>query len=186
MKSQYLALVAALFVLPQANGAIVISGDPGAGTGVFTITEDITINVTLTGDMRNLIFDEWVANDGSQQGGYLSPSSFDYTINGGSLQTLNNFRIFDNYNNNFAALTENDGYLLFDSVISVTAGDVLVLKAGTWSMPALPGFNPDALGVFSGNVFITSTSGTALSAIPEPSSALLALLAGGLLLRRKR
>ena len=189
MKALPLVLAAAMLVCSQARGAIVVSGDVAAGTGQFEITENITFNVLSTGILYGIVFDEWVsATDGHNTTPPVTPSSFSYTLNGGPVLTSTFYNVSDNYNTTLGGMTPNDGYTNFDG-LAVNAGDVLVIQAGVWSLAANPQFNPDAVGTFTGDVF-GFTGGIAVITdvvtVPEPSSALLAFMAAGLFLRRRR
>jgi hypothetical protein len=189
---KYIILLCAFPTLAQkTHAAIVVSGDPASGTGVISITSDITIPIIATGDVRTLVFDEWVSDDGVSNFDGILPSEISYILNMNPVAFAGGLGVTDNQSSSvLGAVSSNDGYFYFD-IFSVVPGDVLTIGAGTWSMPAIAGFNPSAIGTFRGEVFLGSSFGDRLSdnvAIPEPNAATLVLIGLSLMpaLARKR
>ena len=188
------AAVAALAMLASiqiGRGAVVISGNIAGGTGQLEVTEDITLTISTAinaGWAVNLVFDEWVTNDGASTNADIA-DSIPLTINGGAVSNTLILNFTDN-NTNLNSVTPNDGILAFQASSGLNPGDVLVIKAFAVEIGAIGGFNPDATGSFNGNVFLANDAAIIVSdivAVPEPSSTALLGLGGlALMLRRRR
>ncbi|MDA0768528.1 MAG: PEP-CTERM sorting domain-containing protein [Verrucomicrobia bacterium] len=182
-----------LAAAPQSRAAIVLSGDfvNGTTTPTLTITEDIVFNITSTSSVESVIFDEWTTSDGGQDVAYRDPlgQSLAYLINNSPAMVLIG-NLYDNLAANYGDFTPNDGYLALNG-LSVTAGDTLVIKAGSFVFSSSLGFNSLLDGTtFTGVVFLADGNGDRISgngvAVPEPSSVLLCGLGTLALLRRRR
>ncbi len=190
MKALPLLAAAALLSLSQARGAVIVSGDV-AGGSAFSVefTQSVTFTITSGSSVAGIAFDEWVTSDGHRTGTNLIPSGVAYTLNGGSVQYTSNTLLWDNQATPSGDLSANDGWVNVLG-IAVNPGDTLIIQAQTINTShsgAL--FNSEIAGAFSGDMYLIDVSGNALTAltpVPEPSTALLGLLAGGLLLRRRR
>lgn len=175
-----LALVSiALLAADRASAAIIVVAPTGSTAGSFQITNDITFEITTAGDARAFFFDEWVTS---------ASGSFAYSAYSPGLSiSINNYTpgfysgiIYDNFSYFVGAGTPNDGYLWTHDAIVVAVGDTVTLKAGSYSLAAVSNFNSQATQTFTGNMFITDSSGQQLSntvAVPEPTTT--ALLIGG-------
>ena len=185
-------------VAATSNAAIIVVAPTTSTAGSINITHDITVIVTVAGSASFLALDEWVIYDGKITYGSLgSPTAsqfFQYSLNGSPNKigdSLND--ILDNVP--FGAVTANDGLLLFDDSSfgnALTVGQTFTLRAGSFDVRTVPGFNPQATQTFTGNVYLTNSSGVRMSAntpvgaVPEPGTALLGALTGLTLLRRRR
>jgi hypothetical protein len=193
MKSKTLSsLIPALFAIvslaDRVSADIVVVAPTTSTPGSLHITADITFTITTAGLGRVFVFDEWVSSDGGTDSSLFSPA-MSISING-NLPGAYPGGLVDN---NLASgqWTPNDGFIIVDSSFSVIVGDTVTLKAGTFSLEAVPRFNPQATQTFTGNMFVTSASGIQLSntvAVPEPCDLVLGLTAGvaGLFVRRRK
>ncbi len=169
----FVAGIAAFLSLSAARAAIVLSGDVLTTGGTFEITQDITITVTTTGNGKTLVFKDWVTSDDSAHAVDFTEASLNYQINGGSVQSTTLDLVADNFA--FPATNDigpNDGYIYFND-IAVTAGDILTVKSGSWATSGKAGFNPEAIQTYTGEVFLMTGNGEALSGgvvVPEPST----------------
>jgi|GEM_PF-2176804 len=197
-----LYLISALIVLiskpASVQAAIIVIGPTGSSAGSFQITNDITFTITTPGKVGIFVLDEWVTSDGSHTFAPFSsinvPGSppLMVTVNNG-VPFANTYSHFSDNGYSWADVTHNDGYFYLDPSISLAIGDTLTLKAGTFGLLPVSGFNPQATQAFTGNMFITDANGYRLSdvvGVPEPETA--TLLMGGVvaafaaLRRRKR
>ncbi len=188
LASLVLPFLALVSLADRATAGIIVVAPTNSTSGSLQITADITFNITTAGSGQLIIFDEWVTSDGSQAFANLSPH-LSISINGAL--PISRFGTFvDNLVFNQGQITSNDGYIFLNSSFSVSAGDTVTLKAATYNIAAISGFNQQASQTFIGNMFITDGNGTRLSnpvAVPEPSGLALVLTAGvvGLFLRRR-
>jgi hypothetical protein len=172
------AAVASVFSPTPTQAGITVIGPTSSTAGSFQITEDITFTITTAGKIRSFVLDEWVTSDGSWTFALLS-SILDPT---GTplLISINHATPFANSYSHFidnhysgTGITPNDGYFYLDPTVSVSIGDTVTLKAGTYGLLPISGFNPQATQVFTGNMFITDTNGNRASnivAVPEPQA----------------
>lgn len=178
-----------LFASVIGNAAVTTSGDfaDGSPTPTLHITAPITFNISASGTVQRIIFDEWVTDDGGTTTlTVATPTALSYQINGGATQFTTVVGLVDNQHTPGGALSANDGYLSFFP-IPVTAGQTLTILAATIS------FNPDAAfnqppSQITGEARLTNGSGTALSAptsVPEPSVIFPGALGVLVLLRRR-
>ncbi|MEM6600362.1 MAG: PEP-CTERM sorting domain-containing protein [Verrucomicrobiota bacterium] len=186
-----------LLVVSHSESAVILSGDfqTGSPTPTLDITADITFNIIANGLATYLVFDEWVVSDGSGNAvSFLTigpgVQNISYSLNGGSVTSAQAFQFFDNNASDFGDISENDGWLDFDSSsFALTAGDMLTIAAATYTFNFNADFNPAVPSNFTGNAYIADGSGNRLSsnvAVPEPTTGLLVVLAGGLLALRRR
>ncbi len=175
-----------------ASAQIIVSGtiNQVAGQGTLNITSPITFEVTSTGLLYGIVFDNWVTSDGTTTTVALD-SGLSYRINGGSVQTLAGTNTFYDNGNSNGDLTVNDGFIVF-ATTSVTAGDTFSLLSGSYITTGNGSFNTQAIQTFTGDLFLLSNNNTALSghvsAVPEPSTyaALAGLAALGLTMAVRR
>lgn len=178
---------AIIFTLPTATTA-----------GSIQITNDVNFTITAGGSVGSLVFDEWVTSDGLENilgAVSIAPSGLSYSVNGGATSTVPMTAFNDNAAQIFSSVTPNDGYLFFPTGFSASLGNVVTIKAATYTLAAgsaPSGFNPQANQTFTGKAFLASNVGIALSgltpvgAVPEPSNALLLIGGLGALLFRRR
>lgn len=186
-----LAAVAAMAFPAAARAAITTSGNfkTGSPTPTLSITTPFSLTITSTGSVQNLFFDEWVTSDGSPTSATPSPGNqtLSYQINGGTTQTVVLDGMWDNVGSSGPGFTPNDGYVFFLNNIAVTAGQTLTFFPAAFTFASGgSGFNqPPSL--FTGNAFVTTSSGVALSGmasvntVPEPSTWALLGIGAGLL-----
>lgn len=184
-----LPFVALVLLADRINAGIIVVAPTATTNGSFQITSDITFTVTANGNANVFVLDNWVTSDNSWTFANYSPDLL-ISINGSASSSYAG-RISDNFTFDAAQLSANDGYLVPNIGISVVSGDTVTLKAGTYALGAVEGFNPQATQTFSGNMFITDVVGVQLSnivAVPEPSPIYLVLAVGFkiLLMRRDR
>lgn len=164
-----------LLILSNAQANIEFSGNfqTGSPTATFTITQDITFDVTTSGAAAFLVFDEWVISDANGDGVDVAPTAnLTFSLNGGSPDVRFAASIIDNAVSDMIDISANDGWLEFLS-FDVTAGDTLTISSTTYTLTSNPGFNATIPSVFTGNLFITDTSGNQLATltiVPEPST----------------
>ncbi|MDV6031738.1 MAG: hypothetical protein F9B45_16930 [Phycisphaera sp. RhM] len=172
-----LLVLCASFTAP-CFGGIIISGDVNAGTGVLTISDDITFDITSDGIAQILNFDEWGdPQDGTQDflGSFAGTISFQ--VNGSDVDRPLDF-ILDNLTSTLNQLTPNDAYIGWFPSLAVSTGDVVTIESGSWAIPTATDWNPATTGSFNGNVFLTDNNGNqvssavSISAVPEPNSAM--------------
>jgi hypothetical protein len=173
-----LLFLCASFAAP-CFGDIIISGDVNTGTGVLTISDDITFDITSDGIAQILNFDEWGdPQDGTQD--FLSSfaGTISFQVNGSDVDRPLDL-ILDNLTSTLNQLTPNDAYIGWFPSLAVSTGDVVTIKSGSWAIPTATDWNPATTGSFQGNVFLTDNNGNQvssavnISAVPEPNSAIL-------------
>lgn len=179
---------------PAAHADIIVVAPTVSIAGSLTITAPITFTISTPGSVRYFILDDWVTADGDQHRSLTTPAP-SFSLNGGAATSLGNDSTFaDNLNAAFGSLTPNDGFIYAGSPFAASSGTV-TLNAATYSLGAIPGFNPQATQTFTGNMFLADDTGFRLSdivsagAVPEPSTYALALVGGAALLgavRRSR
>lgn len=159
------------------SAAIFVTGSPNVlgGPSSVQITADITFTITISGTVNALIFDNWVATeDAAITVLPLLSGGITYQIDAGSAQTLGTTELamIDNMTVNSGSLTPTDGLFVWSPGIAVTAGQTFRINAGTLNFGGSPEFNPQTIGTFTGNVFLTGSGGSPLSgvasAVPEP------------------
>jgi len=199
LKSLIASLALVLLSTPMTEAAVIVTLPTPTVNGSIVFTNDINFTVTASGYVSDLVFANWVTSNGGAS--WVSPVQpyLSFSRNGGSTITTlegNIGAFFDNFARNVNALSPNDGMLTFATGISFAQNDVFTVKAATYTLYAgtLPyTFNPEANQTFTGDAFLTNSSGERVSAdtpvgdfsaAPEPSRAL--LLFGGLILRRRR
>lgn len=182
------AIILPTLPLLPARAAVIVIAPTSTATGSIQFTEDITFTITSAGFAETVVFDNWVASDGSQTSSLLVPDVF-FSLNGGTpFQVVTG--LYDNLATTYGAMTPNDGYLFHNS-IAVSVGDTFTIKQGSYTLDKAEGFNPGVTQTFTGDMFITNQAGATIStttAVPEPAA--LSLLAGALtvlaLIRRRR
>jgi hypothetical protein len=107
------------------------------------------------------------------------------SLNGGAPFTRDG-TFADNLTSSVGSLTSNDGYLFCNTTFGVAIGNTVTLKAGTYTLGAASGFNPQGTQTFTGNMFISALGGNRISDIvpagpvPEPTTLGL-LFVGGII-----
>lgn len=191
LSSLVLALIAIVSLADRASAGIIVVAPTANTPGSFQITADITFTINTAGDVELFALDEWVTSDGSPNGSIISPN-FSISINGNLPGSYTAGSFFDNLNSTINQITANDGYFTIRSLLPVIVGDTVTVKAGTFSLAAASGFNPQATQTFTGSMFITGDNGSRLSnvvtCVPEPYGLVLGLTAGiaGLFVRRRK
>jgi hypothetical protein len=178
------------YLTTYSYGAISITGDVNSGTGVVTISDEITFDITSDGNAQVLVFDEWGdPQDGTQDTLFPIGATLTFQVNGVDID-LQLTTVVDNLTGSFNQITPNDAFFSWSTALPVQSGDVVTIKPGSWALPAATDWNPATSGFFQGNVFLTSSIGIQLSSsvnvVPEPNSALLSCCLGFYLLRSRR
>lgn len=188
-----------LVAASSAHAYVTTSGGVSFRTGVPTptlmITAPITLSITTSGFAADLILRGWVVGDGTQSQVRPNPSGqmLFFTLGTYAGGVPLNYLI-DNLDSATPAVAANDGVLSFG--LFVNAGDTLTIPAQSFTFNSDAGFNLTTPTVFTGDVFLLSNNGLALTAptsvgnVPEPAAwALLsagAMGAGIAALRRRR
>lgn len=146
-----------------ARAAVIVNLPTSTSNGSLQFTSDISLNINTSSFIVGFVFDEWVTSDG--HGDYMTLSAdpsakLSYTLNGGAVMTSQMGFLYDNaagYN----GMTANDGLLFVTDYVNVITGNVLVLKAGSYTLPAgsYSGFNPQAGQTFTGNIYAVDKRG---------------------------
>ena len=177
----------------------VITGNVADGSGVFSITQDIDFEITVAGNAGAIVLDDWIpAGDGFTAGAVFSPDSLTVAVN--DVDTTFSGNVLGDDASGFAIndLEANDTYFFWDNASgngpAVNPGDILTIRAGSWSLPAIPVFNPGVTGRFMGNAFVLDANANRISNltiafVPEPSTMAttsVAILIGTCFTRRRR
>lgn len=177
---------------PISKAAIIISGNvstPGAPC-TLQITTDIVFNVLIAGASPGFLLDGLASSADSSLTFATLNSPLSLTLNGVPAAVPMGFG--DNTTAETGSFTSNDGLISFPGSVTLAAGDVLVLKAGTYNFAGVAQFNPLAAGTFTGdmwlynNAFVRISDIASAGPVPEPSTALLGFIGALSLLRRKR
>lgn len=168
--------------VPPAVGITVVA--PTASTaGSFDINQDITFTINTGvagGGQYFFVLDEWVTNDGTATSPTFSPG-LSISINGGIAQSYSGNQFTDNIGVVTGAFTPNDGYFNVTAAPALAVNNTVTLKVGSYTIPAIAGFNPQGTKTFTGNMFMTDGSAARISnivAVPEPAT--WATLLGGI------
>ena len=176
-----LALLGLLAITaPHAGGQVVVVAPTASTNGSVTFTQDITFTITTAGNAGAFILDDWVTNDGTNSASVFSGLAI--SQNGGASFMLHG-SLRDNLGANVASLTVDDGYFNVTNSFGVAVNDTITVLAGTYTLGAADGFNPQATQTFTGNMFITDTGANRISEVvlvPEPTTLGL-LIVGGML-----
>ena len=194
-----LGALATLAAASAGRASILTTGNfqTGTPTPTLSLSTPVTLAITASDNVSGLVFDEWVTNDGTQNTAFTSPrpQTLSYQIDGGAVQTVGVGYLVDNLAGTVGDVTANDGYLVLNGFLFVTAGQTLTFLPGSLTFGSGgAAFNPPPV-VFNGNAYVDNMTGNALSGpasvnvAPEPSAwALLGVGVGalGLSLRRRR
>lgn len=183
-----LAILAAM--ASPLPAAIIVSGNirtQGAPC-TFEITTDIHVNITqnAAGTFVLFVFDDWVTSDGARTDLPLNPQ-LAFSLNGSNFSYPAS--LGDNLSVSLKSISSGDGFAYIVTPRTLVVGDVLTLKAGSYTFSGDTEFNRTTAKTFTGKLFVADNDGTMLSqltSVPEPSAALLGLLGAGLMLRRRR
>jgi len=212
MKSLKLVLLLAIAgVGSTALAQITVSGDFATGTGQLAIQQDLTFTITSAVSGSNgyiLVFEGMNGGpDASQTEMLTSENSWQRSINGGVNSTVtasSGYFIFaDRLGGSgvYGDITANDSYLRITNSnenFSYATATTVTMRATTFTFQNVSGdFDADAMGAFSGNVYLANyanglriSDNLAISAVPEPSTYALgggiAALGLTLWLRRRR
>ncbi len=146
-------------------------GNPNDGTAYATFLNDVTFEITPSGNghaVIGFVVDEAVSSDGNQD--LVDISGLTYSVNNGPIYALESWA--DNDASSWGGdITANDSD--FANFIGpwVSAGDIVTLHAGTATFTsASPAFNLFESGDYT--MFIANDGGDRISydAIPEPST----------------
>ena len=183
-----LVIVSLLFPF-KSKGAIVISDDITNGSGVFSITGDISYDVIGSVQIFGVVFQDWVPT--VEPGNLFSfGPSLEFSLNGGVTDSAS-ASLLDTVN--IGDLDGNDGVISFSGPV-VAVGDTFTLNSGNYELNAILDFvNPALSGLnFSGTTFLIDSEGFRISdfatasSVPEPSAALVLGLATALGAMRRR
>lgn len=188
-------LVAAGMTLSSASAAIVIVAPTETTTGSLEITEDILFVLTSGGFPSSLVFDEYTSSNGEIITTYTALNvPLKFTLNGVLVTSVFVSAFGDNVTSPNHDFTRNDGFIRTEGFPEAFAGDLLILKAGSYILsktnPAQGVFNPQATQTFTGTTFMTNSAASRISsngqAVPEAGSAVLLLVSAcGLLAARR-
>lgn len=183
-----------ILVVSQSSAAIVVSAGITGSGGSLEITDDLVFTMNQdAGNIGVLVFDEWVTSDNMQISVSASPAqSLAYERNGSPLSTSLT-SLYDNFATTFNDVTPNDGFLTF-SIFSASEGDTITIKAGTYTFTGNANFNSEAVGTYTGNIWLGSSPGVrytdliSAAAVPEAASFpfIAALFSAGLFCLRRR
>ena len=180
----------------NARSQVLFSGDFAAGTGQFQFLTDYTFTLTTPialNDGVYLVFDEAVTTVDAGITSVSSKAGTPLQLRMGATDYTRPFSLYDNYGGTVGALTPKDSFILWTSPASLSSGETLTLKAGTYTVNGSAQFNPEYNSKsFTGNLFLMNGSANAISdnvsAVPEPRD--YALLTGaslaGFAMWRKR
>lgn len=192
-KKYTLATLVALISLSPLHGAVTLAGNYQFGdpTPTMKITEDLVFNVTASGSLLIIVFDELTPYVGNSEGVSAISNQMNYQLNGGTTKTAILSTFINNFGYTANNVSPNDGFMYFTAPISVVKGDVLVFKPATLTFGANANFHGGNSGTINTPIFATNDSGQRLSlnatSIPEPTNtALLGMLGFMALIRRKR
>lgn len=177
--SQLLLLIFLGFLPLQA---VVVVGSQGSS---LTFTQDIDFEITAFGGISFVVFDDWVDNTDPHSTALSTPDNLVYSIDGGTDQTTGIAELLDNFRNTSGDLSPNDGWLSLTTQINPFIGQTVTIKAGTYSFSGSTAFNSEAVGTFTGDIYLVGLGANRLSApgvpIPEPQAypLLLALIGLG-------
>lgn len=176
-------------LMSQSSAAVIITGDVKnpSSTCTLTITDDMVFYITGSSSGVSVILDEWVT-----QGDLIFDSSVmspQIAFEKNGIAGLTTASIGDNSNRNYADTTVKDGWLTLGGV-SVVTGDVLTIKAGSYTFPGHLGFNNQIVPIFMGSAFVinplTQFSISNTIVIPESSTFFFSFVGFIGLLRRRR
>lgn len=200
-RSLVLTATCAAFLLPTgtSQGAVIFQGNWRTGTAhvntpTLVITSAITFQITATGDVAVIVFDNILSSDDTTNNGAFSTSVASLSIvNAGSGQNVSIDAMYDSNGDPIGVVDRRDSYLLLGSTFSVTNGTSVTINPGTFTFTANASWNPQLQNgyTFTGNAFLIDTSITSISnlapvGVPEPSALLLSALGVMGLLRRNR
>lgn len=182
-------LLAALYG-EGANAAIVINAPTASSAGNITFQQDLTFTITTnTSGFVNLVFDEWITSGDGATNSMFYPG-IQYSVNVGPTLTFTFSDIYDN-GPMLGGITPKDGLLMVTNQ-ALFANDQFTIKAGSYAIPQVAGFNPQTNQIFSGNLFLVASGSSynrISNIIPEPSASTLLMtcaLAASLCRRRER
>ncbi len=192
MKSLKLAFLLAIAVVGStAFSQITVSGDFAAGTGQLAIQQDLTFTITsaVSGSSGYMLVFEGMNGgpDASQTEMLTSQDTWQRSINGGASSPVtasSGYFIFADRlggSGSYGDITANDSYLRItnsDESFSYATATTVTMQAITFTFQnTSAGFDSDAIGSFSGNVYLANmanglriSDNLAISAVPEPST----------------
>lgn len=173
------------------SAAIVVVLPTATEDGSLTFTEDITYQITTSGGLSGIFFDEWVTDDGEIDAIMLAGTV--NVVNNGVPGTISGpMVLIDNLSTGAANpgdITPNDGSIRFMEMVSVTEGTSFTVLAQSIVLPAgslPPDYNPGVSQTFTGGTYLADSDGNIISGVPEPSGVLLTGLGASLMLLRRR
>jgi hypothetical protein len=190
MKKSLFVAVSMLSVV-AGHSAVVVVAPTASTAGSLIFTDDFTFTITtgVSTGRRFFVLDEWVTSDGQQDSAAITPQVV-ISKNGGAPTPYTTQVFYDNLSSVLGTVTQNDGYF---SIITPTlaTSDTLTIKAGSYSLAATANFNPQGSKTFTGNMFVTTDTGTRISnvvtvTVPEPATSTLLVVAGIAMLAKRR
>jgi PEP-CTERM putative exosortase interaction domain len=182
----FLTLAVLAYGVTNSSAAIVAAGSFATGTGTLTFTTPISFTVTTAGSVNAILFGGWAASDGTFNSAFQTVgSTITYKVNGGEETTTPTISLIDHRPSNSGAIVLGDTALRI-TPLALQVGDVFTIVSQQLSFTSTAGFNSAITGTYSGTPFLASSSGVNLTAVPEPSSAILVAVGGLALIRRRR
>ncbi|MGJ8642371.1 MAG: PEP-CTERM sorting domain-containing protein [Luteolibacter sp.] len=198
MKIVCQVVLCAILSVTVARSAVILRGDFQHGTAMINgtttptleITEDIDFSILSSGIVKNVVFLYWGSNPLESNVVNTSPSTqtVGISMNGGPTFFIDILSLLDTTPITILSATA-PGMLTLNG-ITVSPGDILTVRAGSFTFDSTPSFNSSLLGKrFEGNMVLTDESGDSLSevwVVPEPSSLIVMCISFLIFFRRNR
>ncbi len=171
----YLKLLAYIPLLGaiQAHALLVTVTDAVEELVTFTLTEDVSFEMTGSTFTPTIVFKEWLPVDSLANTRTLNPNRMYYKINDGVTQNSGQAVLYD-YGSAQNGVAPGDGGI-FTQPIMLTVGDHFTIVAQSWTLDLNQAqIIGDITETFSGNAYIVNGSSgnsiSTVSAVPEPAT----------------